>query len=210
MIKNTKFYKTISQIKAIAHHHFGKSKYPVLRLVYYSLFKINQFIGYYVKLDDNLLVPDNDLAMYKIYTDINDLKRIREGKELPREFFYDQMHGISKFYLVVSGDEPVYIHWVYVKGDKNRFLVLDDGDAELNYNTTMPKYRGRGLMNHMIRYILLDLKSKGFKRAFGVVHADNIPALKNMSKCGFIEFTRLKTFGQFNNKINCISLNVGR
>ena len=55
-------------------------------------------------------------------------------------------------------------------------------------------------MGKMMVYILKDLKEQGFKKAIGVVNAENTPALKAMFKAGFEEASRIKTFGPFNRK----------
>ena len=200
-IKKTKIYKTFSEIDKVSSYYYGHKKYPILNFLYYSFFHFNTFIAYKIELDINLLTPTINFDEYKISTDIKDLVSIRKDKNLPREFYYDEIHGIDKFYLLTKNGDIAYIHWVYVKGDKNRFLCLSPSDVELNYNTTIDKYRGKGIMTQMMRYILLDLREKGFKRAFGVVNIENHPAIKSMNKCGFVELTRIKTVGPFNRKL---------
>ena len=196
-----KIYKTFKEIRKVARHHYGDNRISIFKFLYYSIFHVNIFAAYYIDLDENLISPELDLKEFKVITDIEYLKKIRDNKELPREFYYDEMHGVGRFYLLISGNEIAYIHWVYVKGDKNRFLYLNDFDAELNYNTTMPKFRGKGIMNHMMRSVLIDLRAQGFKKAYGVVNIENSPAIKSMDRCGFKEFSRIKAIGQLNRKI---------
>ena len=200
-IRKTKLYKTFSEIKKIASHHYGESKFSIIKFLYYSFIRVNTFSAYKINLDANLLLPQFNVDEYRILNKIDDLISIRSRESLPREFYCDETHGVNKFYLLVRGEDIVYIHWVFVAGDKNRFLYLGNLDAELNYNTTMEKYRGKGIMNQMMRYILLDLRERGFRRAFGVVNIDNYPAIKSMDKCGFTELTRIKTLGPFNRKL---------
>lgn len=200
-IRKTKLYKTFSEINKIASHHYGESKFSIIKFLYYSFFRVNTFSAYKINLDANLLSPQFNADEYRILNKIDDLISIRSGKSLPREFYCDETHGVNNFYLLVRGDDIVYIHWVFVAGDKNRFLHLGNLNAELNYNTTMEKYRGKGIMNQMMRYILIDLRERGFRRAFGVVNIENYPAIKSMAKCGFSEFARIKTLGPFNRKL---------
>ena len=196
-----KIVKTFSEINEVAKHHYGDNRYSLLKFLYYSTLNVNIFKVYAIMLDDHLLQPDSTIAEFEIITRGDVLINLRDEKRLPREFYYDQMHDVGKFYLLIKGREIAYIHWVYVKKNKNRFLWLGDLDAELNYNTTMPKFRGKGLMNHVMRYILIDLKKQGFKRAFGVVNKENVPAIKSMIKCGFSEIAEIRAVGQFNRKV---------
>jgi len=101
---------------------------------------------------------------------LEELDKLRQGKELPREFYYDRIHGVKTCYVALHGEEIAHIYWLYFKGDDSRFLVLGDGVVELNYNTTLPQFRGRGLMSKMQAYILRDLKSEGYRKAVGLVH----------------------------------------
>ena len=56
-------------------------------------------------------------------------------------------------------------------------------------------------MTEMIRYSLLDLREKGYKRTFVVTNAENFPTIKSLKNCGFEEFAKIKTVGPFNKKL---------
>jgi hypothetical protein len=196
-----KIFKTLGEINKVAKHHYGDNSYSLLKFIYYSFLHVNIFKVFEIKLDNRLVEPGPIISEFKVITDLADLKKLRKDNDLPREFFYDEMHNISNFYMLIQGDEIAYIHWYYIKGDKSRFLSLDDYVAELNYNTTLPKFRGKGLMNHALRYILIDLKKKGFKRVCGVVNKENYPAIKSTIRAGFSEIAEIKAIGQFNRKM---------
>lgn len=197
-----KIILTIKEIKKTAYHHYGNSMVSIPKFLYYSFLKINTFVivGFDLTKDIPSLPLDPDFEIQK--PTLAELEEMRSGKELPREFYYDQIHGIKTCYVATCGGEIAYIHWIYLNGDHNRFLNLSDGTAELNYNTTLPKFRGRGLMGKIMVFILSDLKKQGYKMAVGVVNADNPPALKSTVKAGFFELHRLKTFGPLNSKFS--------
>lgn len=198
-----KFLITLMNIRKTAYHHYGNNFLSVPKFIYYSLFVINTFIIFEIRLKREIglqWVPvDPEFRVIK--PSIGELSEIRRNKNLPREFYYDEIHGVKRCYIALNGDEIAYIHWVYVKGDYNRFLVLADGVAELNYNTTLPKFRGRRLMAKMMGYILRDLKAEGFTRVVGVVNAKNPPALKAMRRAGFSEIGKIRTVGPFSKKV---------
>ena len=98
------------------------------------------------------------------------------------------------------GEEPAYIHWIYVRGDTNRFLKLGDGVAEVNYITTLPEYRGKKLMANMMIFAMNDLKRMGYKKLVSVVNTLNPPALKSMLAAGFKEVRKIKTLGYLSRK----------
>ena len=132
----------------------------------------------------------------------DELSEYRAGKNLPREFYCDQIHHVTTCYLTLHGDDVAHIYWVYFKGDSSRFLNLSNGVAELNYNTALPKFRGRGLMGKMVSYISHDLQKSGYKKVVGVIHELNPPAIKSVKRAGWRELGRIRTFGPFNKKID--------
>lgn len=195
-----KFIHTLKELRKTAYHHYGDHKSSLVKFLYYSLFNINTFIVFGTNLDNSLPASDLEEDFRIIKPTEAQIYDLRKGLNLPREFYYDKIHGIRRCYLVLFGNEIAYIQWVYVKGDPNRFLSLSEGTAELNYNTTMPGFRGRGLMGKMMIYISRDLKEQGYKKVVGVIHEKNPPALKSAEKAGWSEITKIKTFGPFNRK----------
>jgi len=195
-----KFILTLKDFKKTAYHHYGNRFSSIFKFIYYSLFKINTFV--IINFDLSKKTPDypldSDFTVVK--PTLAELEEYRKGKSLPREFYYDQIHGVKTCYIVLCEGELAYIHWIYVKDDYNRFLKLNDGTFEFNYNTTLPPFRGRGLMGKMFVYILNDQKKYGFQKAVGVINLQNVPALKSAYRAGFEEFGRIKTFGPFNRK----------
>jgi RimJ/RimL family protein N-acetyltransferase len=192
---------TIKEFKKTAYHHYGHNILSIFKFIYYSGLRINTFIIYEKDLNEELLSHNLDPDFKVITPTEEELETFRKGLDLTREFYYDKVHGVKKCYLVFCKNEIAYIHWIYRKGDPNRFLILGDGVAELNYNTTVPKFRGRGLMAKMILYIFHDLKKQGYKKAVGVIHENNIPGVKSAERAGWCEIGRIKTIGPFNRKI---------
>jgi GNAT superfamily N-acetyltransferase len=194
---------TAREFRNTANHHYGGGLMGLLKFVYYSFFAVNTFIVVGADLDRCRDLPDNPLDEdFKVLKPtLEELEELRQGKVLPREFYYDQIHGVAKCYVALCGGEIAYIHWIYTKWDFNRFLVLSDGVAELNYNTTLKQFQGRRLMAKMLSYILRDLGSDGYTLALGVLNAKNPPAFKAVVRAGFYEITRIRSIGPFNRKL---------
>jgi hypothetical protein len=152
-------------------------------------------------LNDKLPEYPLDQNFEVVKPTIEELDELRKGKKLPREFYYDQIHGVKTCYIAIAGNEIAYIHWIYFKGEFNRFLKLKDSSVEFNYNTTLKNFRGRKLETKMLCYILKDLKKMGYKNAFGVVHENNPAALKGAFRAGFKKVAKIRTLGPFNLKI---------
>lgn len=195
-----KFFLTLKEFKKTAYHHYGNRFSSIFKFIYYSLFKINTFVVVAFYLDKQIPEYPLDSDFVVLKPTLVELENYRKNLELPREFYYDKIHGIKTCYLAFCDGELAYIHWIYLKGDYNRFLNLSNNVGELNYNTTLRKFRRRGLMGKMLVYILKDLKDQGFKKAVGVINAENAPALKGSFNVGFEEARRIKTFGPFNRK----------
>ena len=192
---------TARDFKKTAYHHYGRHPFPILSFIYYSVIRINKF---YV-VENNLLreLPKHNLDQdYRVVKpSLEELDRIRKGLELPREFYYDQIYHAKTCYLAFKGDELAYIHWVLFKGDYNRFLILGDGVAELNYNTTLKKFRGNKLMAKMLAYICEDLKKEGYSKAMGVIHELNPPSIQAAESVGFKKVGKIMAWGPFNRRM---------
>lgn len=191
----------MKEFRKTAYHHYGAGWTNIFKFFYYSLFSLNTFVVYGRDLKGDLTIPNLGKNYRIILPNEQELDNLRRGLDLPREFYYDKIHHVKKCYLVLCGNEIAYIHWVYFRGDPSRFIKLREGTAELNYNTTLPKFRGQGLMATMMAYITADLKEQGYKRVVGVINKKNPPALHSAQKAGWSEITRIRAFGPFNRKI---------
>jgi len=196
-----KIYLTLKEFKKTAYHHYGKAPLSLLKFIYYSGLSINTFIVYENDLTKELRAHNLDTDFMVVKPSIEELDKIRAGKDLPREFYYDSIYEAKTCYLVFKRDDIAYIHWVFCGSDYSRFLVLRDGVAELNYNTTLPEFRGHSLAAKVMAYISKDLQNMGYRKLMGVVHEYNYPQNKCMIKAGFQEIARIRSLGPFNKKL---------
>ncbi len=196
-----KLLSTIRTLNRTAVHHYGPGFSSTLRFLVNSLFKVSVFR--ILSRDLNEEIPDLplDAEFHVIKPTLEELDRLRSGRELPREFYYDQFHGVTKCYVALAGEEIAYIHWIYRKGDPNRFLNLGDGVAELNYNTTLPRFRRRGLAGQMLVFIMWDLQAEGYKKVVGVANKENIAQIKACEKAGWRITGTITAVGPFNRRI---------
>jgi hypothetical protein len=172
----------------------------MLRMMYHSALRVNTFVLFERALDD-VSSPVRLPPEYKVVRPTTEeLEKIRSGRELPREFFCDRFHGVKHCYIVMHGAQPAYIHWIYAKGDANRFLRLDDRVAEINYITTVRQFRGKGMMTTMLLFTMNELKRMGYKKVVSVVNTLNPPAVKSMRAAGFMEAREIRTLGFFNRR----------
>jgi len=192
---------TISNFRKTAYHHYGNTPLSLLKFIYYSGLRINTFIVYENDLTRKLCDHNLDPDFRVVKPTLEELEKIRTGMNLPREFYYDRIYNAKTCYLAFKADKIAYIHWVFFKGDYSRFLILRDGVAELNYNTTIPEFRGCWLSAKMMAYISKDLQREGYKKVMGVIHEFNYPSIKCIKRAGFVEVARIKTFGPFHKKL---------
>jgi RimJ/RimL family protein N-acetyltransferase len=199
---SNKFLITLKNLRKTAYHHYGQSPSSLLKFLYYSAIRVNTFYVYENDLSKEL-PPHNLGPGFKVMKPtIEELEKIRAEKVLPREFYYDKIYNVKTCYLAFRGDELAYIHWVFFKGDYSRFLVLDnEGVVELNYNTTIPKFRGDWLSAKMMAYISRDLKDLGYKKVMGVIHEFNYPSIKCIKQAGFREVGKIRSIGPFHKKL---------
>jgi RimJ/RimL family protein N-acetyltransferase len=202
MFKSTtkKAKGTLIELRKTAYHHYGESPISFIKFIYYSIFRLNTFIIYENNLREKQPAHNLDDDFKVIIPDAAQLNKIRNGKDLPREFYYDKIHGVKNCYVAFCNNKLAYIHWIYRKGDYSRFLKLGDGVVELNYNTTLPEFRGRRLSAKMMGFICHELKKEGIKKVIGIIHEDNIASIKCIKLAGFKEVRRIKALGPFNRK----------
>ena len=196
-----KLLLTIKDFRKTAYHHYGNSPLSYFKFVYYSGLRINTFIVFENDLARELPPHNLDPEFEVIRPSLEELRSIRIGKNLPREFYYDELLNAKTCYLAFCNGELAYIHWLFFSGDYSRFLILRDGVAELNYNTTLPDFRGRRLSAKMMAYISKDLQDSGYEKVMGVIHEFNPPSIKCIKQAGFIEIRRIKALGLIHKKL---------
>jgi len=196
-----KLFFTLKSFKDTAYSYYGDRPYSMILYIYYGLFRINTFLIFECDLGGNIAEPNIELPFRAVTPTLEGLDRLRKGRDLPREFFYDKIHDVDNCCLALFGEEIAYIHWLYFKGDYSRFLVLDESTCEINYFFTLPKYRGRGLSSKMLAHSTRYLREQGYRKAVVVVHQNNVSFIKNIRKLPFQETRRIRTFGPFNRKV---------
>jgi RimJ/RimL family protein N-acetyltransferase len=117
---------------------------------------------------------------------------------LPWEFMCHRYDGVRDFFVVKSAGVVQHISWIYYRGDPNRILHLEMGDAEVKYALTLPAFRGKGLYPATLNSIASFLAKRSFSRLFVSVHHHNASSISGIEKAGFrrVGETRLrKMFG---------------
>jgi L-amino acid N-acyltransferase YncA len=194
---------TLKTLSSTVKYEYGEGLMAYVKFIYYSFFKINRFLVFENDLTRELVSLDVDPEFQVVKPTIDELDRFRKDKSLPREFYYDKIHNAQVCYLVMQEMELAYIHWIFFMGDYSRFLILSDNVVELNYNTTVHRFRGRRLSAKMMAFICRDLKELGYQKAMGVIHEKNIASIKCILQAGFRETTQIKALGPFNRRLKC-------
>ncbi|MFY9398017.1 MAG: hypothetical protein WAR22_06610 [Desulfomonilia bacterium] len=191
----------LREFRKTAYHHYGNRPSSMFRFVYYSALRVNTFWLLEADLTGNLPFIPMDACYRVMKPTLEELGRLREGLDLPREFYYDRILGLKTCYLALKDGELAYIHWGITRGDYSRFLVLPEDAVELNYNTTLRPFRGNKLMAKMLCHICRDLKENGFKMAYGIVHEGNQPSLNAAQSAGFRKLRKIRAIGPLNRKV---------
>jgi len=186
----------MNKLKELSIYIKKKGLNDALKRIYSNYFHILNFILYKRDLNDGFTGITLDSKFRCIEGNLELLKRERKAREnLPREFYVDQTHHGKLYYLVYDKDELAYIHWLFRKGEYSKFFkIQDESTIELNYNITLPKFRGNRLQAKTMNYICEDLKNKGYKMVIGAVSTGNILSMKGMARTGLKEFKRVKSY----------------
>lgn len=131
-----------------------------------------------------------------IKDDLNALDKIRNSREdLPREFYIDKTHKGKRFYLFLYNSEPVFIHWVFGKGEFSKFCdIQDEKTVELQYAYTLPPHRGKRVMAKALDYTCKDLKRKGYEKVVNVVSEGNVNVIRGLEFTGLTPITSVRSY----------------
>ncbi len=197
----TKLIFTLRNFKKTAYHHYGDTPWSLVRFIYYSGISINTFCVFEYNLSQDLHKCDLEPEYFVMKSPLDKLVKVRDGLDLPREFYYDKTSGARLGYLIFRLDELAGIRWILYKGDYSRFLKLSDGVGEFNYTTILPEFRGKRLASKAAIYILRELKEMGFKKVMVVIHKGNYQAIRCAELAGFKEIRKMRSIGPFNRKL---------
>jgi RimJ/RimL family protein N-acetyltransferase len=184
----------------IARAYYGQRPWCYPKYLYYSLLRINEFVLFRKDLapTDGDPFAGTEFEIKRI--PIEELKQIREKENLPKEFYCDVSHGWKTCYVVLHHGEIAHVIWVCYPSERSRFFRCKGAVAELNYNITLPRFRGHGLSVRAMDHICEAERSRGIEVMLGVVHSQNIAMIKCMKKSGFAEVGTTKSLGQWNRK----------
>lgn len=196
------FFRQLRCLQTTVNTDYGEGLCAWLNFFYYSLFRINTFCVFRIFLDSWNSSTDNLPGVLFCNPTSDELRELRLGKSLPREFFCDQFQKVNHCCIATVNGEIAYIHWVYLKGDHSRFLKLGDDSAEINYVVTLPEYRGRGISTAAFKYSNSKLKILGIKNLLAVIHNENVASIKSFTRAGFVETRKIISIGPFNRKVD--------
>lgn len=187
-------------LKNTVHTFYGNGVRAWFIYFYYGLFRINKFRILQADLVNIVDTPIELSEVAYLIPTINDLDLLRSNKDLPREFFCDKFQKVKTCCVAKVQDELAYIHWIYFKGDFSRFLKIDASSAEINYVFTRPEFRGKNISAGAFKFTIQQLRLKGIKYLYAVVHDENVASKKSFTRAGFEDIGCTYSLGHFNLK----------
>jgi len=156
----------------------------LVKILYYNIIKKNRFAIFEFDLTQEFAGPSLDPKQYEIRViDCDELARVIEGKkDLPREFYMNEIDGVRYCALVTAGERIGHISWIYLKGDKDRWFDLKDDEAYVNYSYTFPEFRGVAFFPEALRASAVWLKDRKYRRIIMDVHEETIFMINSMKK----------------------------
>ena len=192
----------IKTIRTTVHNFYGTGMFAYVKYLYYGLFRVNTFVVFELPLVREFEEKPLGDDVVLVKPSLQELERIRQGRDLPKAFSMDKIDGLRCCYLLLKNGEPVYIHWISYHGDKSRFVRLGKKTTRITYIFTMPEHRGAGYYYKMIPLTANELRTQGIEKLVTVIHDGNISAIKSVTKAGFREYARVKSLGPFNKTID--------
>lgn len=187
-------------IKNRVHTLYGHGARAWFYYIYYGLFRLNKFMIFRVDLGNSgdAFTEQGDVTY--LFPTIDELDLLRSKENLPREFYCDKFQKVSTCCVAKVDGELAYIHWIYFTGDFSRFLKINNYSAEINSVFTLPEFRGRNISTGAFKFTMRQLKLKGVKNMYAVVHEENIASIKSFARAGFIEIGTVFAIGSINMK----------
>ncbi len=202
-----KIVATLVNLRETVTGSYGPGTFSYVKFIYISFFSLNTFKIFSLDLEAYAKGGGSETDDFSLHAaTIEQLRSFRQGKKLPREFYYDEIHDLSVCHVAARGTDIAYIHWLYYPGRKSRFFHLEKGVVEVNNCLTMPSYRGRNLMARVCGFTALTLKGSEARHLLMVIHKDNVASIKSAQRAGFRELREIRSLGPFNGKVRTSSL----
>ena len=135
--------------------------------------------------------------------DINELNDFcnRTG-ENAWEFKCYKYDGVKDFFIARDANTIRCITWIYRKDDFNRFLIMGEEDALLQYGLTLPQYRGQRLLPAVLQAIAKYLKNQGCKKVYVLIECRNNASIKGTTRAGFVKVGQMRLIKIFGIQIS--------
>ena len=117
-----------------------------LNKILFGYLYINKFMVLRLSLEKPFRYTEKNQFLKVKEISLEDLHRMRNDYPgLPIEFYCDEIQGFSTPYVAFVNNEIAAISWLVFPGENSRFLIIGENDAELNYITVLPQFRGKGI-----------------------------------------------------------------
>lgn len=122
------------------------------------------------------------------------------------EFNCNKFDGVKDFFIARDVDTIQSVTWIYKRSDQNRFVILGNKDALLQYGLTLSEFRGKGLYPAVQKAAVQYLREQGYQKVLVLVDSHNKASQNSQAKAGFCKIGEVrfrKVFGlQISNKID--------
>lgn len=193
----------MKKLKELLYYYKKKGLKDTTKRITARYTRILKFRINAIDLDCNFNGPELEPEYTVIIDDFSVLDKLRKDRDdLPREFYVDKTHGGGKFYLVLLDSDPVYIQWLFTKGEFSKFCdIQDEKTVELQFGYTIPKFRGKRILAKALNYTCQDLRRKGYKRVVNVVSEGNVNVIKGMTFTGLTPIAHVNSHFSFIKKV---------
>jgi hypothetical protein len=201
----TKFRRACRHFDEIARAYYGARPWCYPRYFYYLLLRVHQFVIFRKDLLPTQEDPFAGTEFEIKQMPLEELREVRARESLPKEFYGDTSYGWKKCYVVLHHGEIAYIHWVVYPFERSRFFRCKGRVAEINYNITLPRFRGHNLAMKAMLHTCEAERRGGINVLVAAVHGDNLAMRKCMKKAGFVQVGTIRSLGRLNRKVTIIA-----
>ena len=161
----------------------------LLKSLYFNIFRTNTFILYGLNLQQEIdfskLYPMGDNAKIMTHRELKAYTSMKN--DLPREFFMNAIDGVEYCGVILKNKKIACICWLYFRQHPNRWYVLGEDEAILNYVYTAPEYRGKGYFPIALLKCVQWLQERNYRRVIIPVHSETLYMIRSLRKVAEVE-----------------------
>jgi RimJ/RimL family protein N-acetyltransferase len=155
-----------------------------------KLLTVETYLAYRIDLAGVPPQPANNLPLALRRAVDADFRSFRNlPAPFPRHAEFREKFGLDQCYIGTIDGEIAHLAWIYYPGESNRhptrFRRFRSDEVAIANCVTLPRFRGKGVYPAVIRQLLPQLRSEGYRYCYMYIDVENLASRRGVEKVGF-------------------------